>query len=108
MCPFRSAHSIEFGFIISGVKTLWNSRVRIERFHLGFPCGTVIKNLPANAGNLGSIWVGKIPRRRKWQPIPVFLPGKSHGQRSLVGYSLWVASVRHDLATKPPPPSYME
>ena len=28
-------------------------------------------------------------RRRKWQPTPVFLPGESHGQRSLVGYSLW-------------------
>ena len=27
--------------------------------------------------------------RRKWQPTPVFLPGKSHGQRSLVGYSPW-------------------
>ena len=34
-------------------------------------------------------WVGKIPGRRKWQPTPVFLPGKSHGQRSLVGYSPW-------------------
>ena len=32
-------------------------------------------------------WVGKIPWRRKWQPIPVFLPGKSQGQRSLEGYS---------------------
>ena len=32
-------------------------------------------------------WVGKIPCRRKWQPTPVFLSGKSHGQRSLVGYS---------------------
>ena len=32
-------------------------------------------------------WVGKIPWRRKWQPTPVFLTGKSHGQRSLVGYS---------------------
>ena len=32
-------------------------------------------------------WVGKIPWRRKWQPTPVFLPGESHGQRSLVGYS---------------------
>ena len=32
-------------------------------------------------------WVRKIPRRRKWQPTPVFLPGKSHGQRSLEGYS---------------------
>ena len=34
-------------------------------------------------------WVGKIPWRRKWQPTPGFLPGKSHGQRSLVGYSPW-------------------
>ena len=32
-------------------------------------------------------WVWKIPGRMKWQPTPVFLPGKSHGQRSLVGYS---------------------
>ena len=32
-------------------------------------------------------WVGKIHWRRKWQPTPVFLPGKPHGQRSLVGYS---------------------
>ena len=31
-------------------------------------------------------WVGKNPQRRKWQPTPVFLPGESHGQRSLVGY----------------------
>ena len=34
-------------------------------------------------------WVGMIPWRRKWQPTPVFLPGKSHGQRNLVGYSPW-------------------
>ena len=34
-------------------------------------------------------WVGKVPWRRKWQPTPVFLPGKFHGQRSLVGYSPW-------------------
>ena len=34
-------------------------------------------------------WVGKIPWRRAWQPIPVFLPEESHGQRSLVGYSPW-------------------
>ena len=35
------------------------------------------------------IWVGKIPWRRKWQSTPVFLHGKSHGQRSLAGYSPW-------------------
>ena len=34
-----------------------------------------------------SPWIGKIPWRRKWQPIPVFLPGEFHGQRSLEGYS---------------------
>ena len=36
-------------------------------------------------------WVGKIPWRRAWQPTPGFLPGESHGQRSLEGYSSWVA-----------------
>ena len=41
----------------------------------------MVKNSPANAGDLGVIpWIGKIPWRRKWQPIPVFLPGKFHGQ----------------------------
>ena len=35
------------------------------------------------------LWVGKITSRRKWQPIPVFLPKNSHGQRSMVGYSPW-------------------
>ena len=34
-------------------------------------------------------WVGKIPWRRKWQPTPVPLPGKSHGRRSVVDYSPW-------------------
>ena len=34
-------------------------------------------------------WVGKISWRRKWQPTPVFFPGKSHRLRSLAGYSPW-------------------
>ena len=34
-------------------------------------------------------WVGKISWRKEWQPTPVLLPGKSHGQRSLVGYRPW-------------------
>ena len=34
-------------------------------------------------------WVGENPWRRKWQSTPVFLPGKFHGQRSLVGYTPW-------------------
>ena len=47
-----------------------------------------MKNLPANAGDARDASL-KIPWRRKWQPAPVFLPGKSHGQRSLAGYSPW-------------------
>ena len=45
-------------------------------------------------------WVRKIPWRRKWQPTPVFLPGESHGQRSLAGDSPWGQRVGHDSATK--------
>ena len=57
---------------------------------LGFPGGSVVKNPPANAGRCGfHPWVGMIPWRRKWQSTPEFLPGKSHGQRSLVGCSPW-------------------
>jgi len=53
-----------------------------------------------NAGDGFSPWVRKITWRRKRQPTPVSLPGKSHGQRSLVVYSPWVARVRPDLATE--------
>ena len=60
----------------------------------GFPSGSVVKNSPPNAGDTDSI-----PWRRKWQPTQVLLPGKSHGQRSLAGYSPWGRRVRHDLAT---------
>ena len=57
---------------------------------LGFLSVSVLKSLPANAGDSGSIpGVGKIPWRRKWQPTSVSLPGKSHGQRSLAGCSPW-------------------
>ena len=44
-------------------------------------------------------WVGKIPWSRKWQPTPLFLPGKFHGWRSLAGYSPWGRKrVRNDWA----------
>ena len=46
-------------------------------------------------------WVRKIPWRRKWQPTPVFFPGKFHGQRSLAGYSPWgLKRIRYNLVTK--------
>ena len=61
----------------------------------------MVKNPPANAGDMGSILVGKTPWRRKWQSTPVFLPGKSHRQRSLVGYSPWLCKrVGHNFAIK--------
>ena len=56
---------------------------------LGFPGGSEGKASTQNAGNKFDPWVGKIPWRRKWQPTPVLLPGKSHGWRSPVGYSSW-------------------
>ena len=46
-------------------------------------------------------WIRKIPWRREWLPLTVFLPGKPHRKKSLVGYSKWSCKrVRHDLATK--------
>ena len=57
--------------------------------YLGFPGGSSVKNPPVMQETWFNPWVGKIPWRREWQPTPVFLPGESHGQRSLVGYSPW-------------------
>ena len=65
----------------------------------GFPGGSAVKNLPAMQETQEAD-VGKIPWRRKWQTTSVFLPGKSHRQRSLAGYSPWGLRVRHDLAIK--------
>ena len=59
----------------------------------------MVKNLPADVRHSGSIpGLGRGGgRRRKWQPTLVSLPGKFHGQRSLVGYSPWGSQrVRHD------------
>ena len=60
----------------------------------------MIKNLPAMWQTGLCPWVKKISWRRNWQSTPVFLPGKSHGQRSLTGYNPW--RVGHSVVTKPP------
>ena len=63
---------------------------------VGFPGGSVVKNPSVNTGDTGSV-----PGRRKQQPTPAFLPGKSHGQRRLMGYSPWGSKrIRHSLVTK--------
>ena len=49
----------------------------------------MVKSPPAMQEAWVQSLVGKIPWRRVWQPTPVFLPGESRGQRSLVGYSPW-------------------
>ena len=77
-------------------------RTNIQLFIcMGFPGGPEVKNLPAIRRHRFDPWVRKIPCRRAWQLTPVFLPGESHGQRSLVGYSSqcrkWVGL---DLVTK--------
>jgi len=48
-----------------------------------------VKNLPAMQDIRVPSLVRKIPWRREWLPTPIFLPGKSHEQRNLVGYSPW-------------------
>ena len=48
-----------------------------------------VKNLPAMQETWVDHWVRKIPWRSEWQLISGFLPGESHGQRSLMGYSPW-------------------
>ena len=70
---------------------------------MGFPDGSVGKESACNAEEClwcrrreFDTWVRRISWRRKWQPTPVFLPGKFHGQRSLIGSQ----RVGHDLATK--------
>ena len=61
-----------------------------NKVKVGVPDGSDGKEATCNAGDRGfDPWVVKIPWRRAWQPTPVFSPGESHGQRSLVGYSPW-------------------
>ena len=67
-------------------KYVWSRVMRVK----GFPGDSVVRNPPAIALDTGSIsgW-GRSPEGKQWQPTPVFLPGKSHGERSLVGCCTW-------------------
>ena len=58
-------------------------------FLKGFPGGSDGKEPACNMRPQFDRWVRKIPWRKEWPPIPVFLPGESHRQRSLAGYSRW-------------------
>ena len=57
---------------------------------MAFAGGSAVKNSPCRCRRFRfNTWVRKITWKRKWQHTPVFLPGKFHGQRRLVGYSPW-------------------
>ena len=59
-------------------------------YHCGLPCWLRGQSVCLQCWRPGfSPWVGKIPWRREWLPLPAFLPGESHEQRSLAGYSPW-------------------
>ena len=82
--------------VAGGFSTIWATReapLNCSRQVLGTSqVALVVKNLPASAANMRpgfDPWVRKILWRNVWWPTPVFFPGESQGQRSLVGYSLW-------------------
>ena len=84
-----SMHGHKYSLSRSWVRGLnWNFVLHDTYVLIWASLGTDSKEPSCNAGF--DPWVGKIPWRRKWQLTPVFLPGKSHGQRSLAGYSSWV------------------
>ena len=73
-----------------------------DRVQWGFPGGSTVKNLPANAGNVGLIpGLGRSPGEGNGKRTPVFLPGVPHGQGSLAGFYPWGRKrVRHNLVTE--------
>ena len=89
------------GLLSMGLQRVWHDWSHLAPTHSwfgaslagSFPGGFPGKKSACNAGAAGryrfSPCVGKIPWRRAWQPTPVFLPGQSHRQRSLVDYSPW-------------------
>ena len=100
VCPGKQLHSTLAGphlqtFCELKKKKKWchsepsNYKIVPTLGERGFPGGSVVKNSLVKQEHRFDPWVGKIPWRRKWQSTPVFLPGKSHGERSLMGYSPW-------------------
>ena len=70
-----------------------NLKILKKHFKLGLPGGATGGESACQCRKLKrrrfDPWVRKIPWGRRWQPAPVFLPGKFHGQRSVRGYSQW-------------------
>ena len=111
VCPSPYLSSIHpsicliYSYLYTHKTSCWNSLIDVENFkNLYFyllsiwtsQVVLVVKNPPTDAGNVRHM--GSIPGFGKmaWQPTPVFLPGESHGQRSLAGYHPWGCRVRQD------------
>ena len=77
-------------FVLIFLNCIFHWRVTALQYCVGFCC----------ISEWISLRYTYVPWRRKWQPTPVFLPGESHGQRTLAGYSLWDGRVGPDLRTK--------
>ena len=95
VCHSTQAHVCTYTCTHAESHFHWKSMSRTESINTkvlsrgSLLSSSAVKNPPAMQEMWFDPWVGKIPWRRKWQPTPVFLPGKCHGQRSLVGYSPW-------------------
>ena len=69
---------------------MWKRSLNVQHKSKGLPWWISGKESACSAGDMGLIpGLGRSPGEGKWQPTPVFLPGKSQGQRSLVGCSPW-------------------
>ena len=92
--PLYSFHLHPSGYSwLFDISDIAKKKVSPENSHFKFPGGTSGKDSACQCRRCKrsglDLWVGKTPWRRKWQPTPLFLPGKVHGQRNLVGCSPW-------------------
>ena len=84
--PYHPAGTSHFHILSLRIYIFWKFLI----LYVGLPRWLSGKESACQHKRRGSHpWVGMIPWRRKWQPTPAFQPGKSHGQRSLAGYSPW-------------------
>ena len=90
-----SRHELTILNTTSSPYDIFHHMTYFTTWHQDFLVAHMVKCLPIMQETQVRSWVGKIPCRRKWQPTPVFLPGKSHGQRSLVGKELDTAEQLH-------------
>ena len=72
--------------VCTEISTIQNGLMGLPRWHSGKEHACKCRRHKRHGFDA---WIRKIPWRRKWHPAPVFLPGESHGQRNLEGYSPW-------------------